>query len=246
MTPNKTAEKKEKKITNQITLEATKRDIFGKKLKKLRKEGILPANIFGQEIKSQAISIKAKEFARIYRKVGQTQVIYLHLKEEEKDLPVLIQNVQKDPVTDLFLHVDFRHINLEKKLQTAVPLKFVGESEAVKLNKGVLLTMMEEIMIEALPNAIPHYIEVDLTPLKELNQEIRVKDLKSTADYSIVDEPEKIIVRITAHKEESTESQVVAPETVEVTTEKKEGEGEAAEKQPAATTQPAPEKEEKK
>lgn len=235
----------QKKTENKLNLKSKKRTVLGKKVKKLRKDGWLPANIFGQEIKSQAVSVPIKEFAKVYRIVGQTQILYLHLDDEKKELPVLIQNVQKHPITHQYLHVDFRHVNLEKKLQTAVPVKFVGESEAIKLNKGVLLTINEEIMIEALPNAIPQFIEVDLTSLKELNQEIKIKDVKPSGKYSIVDDPNKILVRITAHKEESTESQVATPETVEVTTEKK-TKAETTEEKPLTTSQPTPIKEEKK
>lgn len=237
----KTKEKTENKI--QILVE--KRSIFGKKVKKLRKEGILPANIFGQEVKSQAVQLPVKDFARVFRKAGESQIIFLKIKGKEEEFPALIQNVQTHPVTGEFLHVDFRFVNLKKKIKTEVPIKFVGESEAIKQNKGVLLTFTETLEIEALPAAIPKKIEIDISSLKELNDEIRVKDVKTTGEYLIIEPPEKVIVRITAHKEETTESQVAAPETVEVAKEKKPAEEVIEQKQEIAS-QPAQGKEDKK
>lgn len=236
----KAKEKPEDKI--QILVE--KRNIFGKKVKRLRKEGLLPANIFGQEVKSQSVQLPIKDFARVFRKAGESQIIFLKIKGKEEEFPALIQNVQTHPVTGEFLHVDFRFVNLKKKIKTEVPIKFVGESEAIKQNKGVLLTLTETLEIEALPAAIPKKIEIDISSLKELNDEIKVKDVKTNGEYLIIEPPEKVIVRITAHKEETTEPQVVAPETVEVTTEKKVEE--PTEQKSIASPQSTPQKEEKK
>jgi large subunit ribosomal protein L25 len=254
----KSAKKEEKQVKktetkNKVKLIVQKRNIFGKKLKKLRKEGKLPANIFGEDIKSQAVILPVKEFLLAYRKVGQTQMVFLQLDDEKEEIPVLIQNIQQHPVADFILHADFRKVNLNKKIETNVPLKFIGESEAVTQNKGILLTIAKSLRVEALPGAIPNLIEIDISPLKELNNEIKVKDIKTVGDYVIKENPDKTIIRITAHKEETVETQVVAPEAVEVTTEKKiEGEAPAEGEKPAAVpekeTKPTitPEKKEKK
>lgn len=213
--------KKKEEKEEKIQLLAEKRTVFGKKLKKLIKKGLLPGNIFGQEIKSQAIAVPLKDFARLFRRVGQSQIISLQLGKNGKVLPVLIHQIQKHPVTDVFLHVDFRQVNLQKKIKTKVPIKFINEAVAVQQNKGVVLTLADHLEIESLPTAIPKAIEIDLSSLKEADDEIKVKDIKIAGDYSIVDSLEKPIVRIVAHKEETTEPQVAPPETVEITTEKK-------------------------
>lgn len=210
-----------KKKEEKIQLLAEKRTVFGKKLKKLRKQGLLPANIFGQEIKSQAITVSFKDFARVFRQAGYNKIISLQLGKNGEVLPVLIHQVQKHPVTDVFLHVDFRHVNLEKKIKTKVPIKFINEAVAVQQNKGVVLTLADHLEIECLPRAIPKAIEIDLSSLKEVGDEIKVKDIKIADDYSIIDSLEKPLVRIVAHKEEPTKPQVAPPETVEITTEKK-------------------------
>lgn len=237
---------KSSSTTDTLTLEVKKREIFGKKLNAIRKEGMLPANIFGESFTSQAITLSFKDFIKVFKKAGETQIIIL--KRENQDIPALIKNVQRHPVSHLFLHVDFRRVDLTKKIETEVPIKLIGESPAVTQNKGVLLTLAESVMVEALPNAIPSTIKIDITALKELDDEIKVKNLKNTADYIFKDNLEKIIVRISPHKEESIETQVVAPETVEVTTEKKEeaeiekGEKEKGEKpeKPDKSAQSAP------
>jgi large subunit ribosomal protein L25 len=203
----------------KLTLKVTKRDVFGKKLKKSRKEGKLPANIFGQGFKSQAVFVDYKEFSRIFKIAKETGVVYLELSKEE--IPVLIQNLQTHPINDQLLHVDFRKVDLTKKIETAVPVKTVGVSEAVAQKGGVLLTQADELKVEAQPEKIPHQIEIDLSVLKEINQEIKVADLPQNPDYKIIDPADKVIVSVVAHKEET-----VVPETTsappEIITEKEE------------------------
>ena len=217
-----------KKTTKTKTLlEVQKRDLFGKKLKALRKTGMLPGNIFGEDIESIAVMLPLISFKGAFKKSGETQIVYLQLGDVE--MPVLMQNLQLHPLTGYPLHIDFRKVNLKKKIETEVPVKLVGESEAVSQNKGILLNMAESVLVEALPENIPQEIEIDLAVLKELDDQVAVKDLKATADFVFKDDPEKVIVRITEHKEESTETtQVVSPDEVEVTTEKKD-DGETAE-----------------
>lgn len=211
---------KNKKTTKEkIIMNVTARTLFGKKLKALRKTGVLPANIYGEDIDSIAVMIPIFDFKIVYKKAGETQIVYAKLGEVE--YPVLIQHLQIHALTGKALHVDFRKVNLKKKIETEVPVKLVGESEAVSLNKGILLNIEESVMVEALPENIPQEIEIDISVLKELDDQVSIADLKPTGDYVFIDEPETVIVRITEHKEESTETQIVSPDSVEVTTEKK-------------------------
>jgi large subunit ribosomal protein L25 len=119
----------------KLILKVTKRDVFGKKLKKSRKEGKIPANIFGQGFESQAVFVDYKEFSKIFKIAKETGVVYLELSKEE--IPVLIQNLQTHPINDQLLHVDFRKVDLTKKIETAVPVKTIGVSEAVTQKGGV-------------------------------------------------------------------------------------------------------------
>jgi len=204
-----------KKITSdKLILSTTARTVFGKKLNKIRKEGFIPANIYGPEFKSQAISVNFKDFLKSYRLAKETAVIYLNLDKNE--IPVLIKHVQRHPVGDQILHIDFRKIDLKQKIKAAVPVKVIGTSEAVNQKGGVLLTQAATLTVEALPQDLPQNIEVDITKLKEIGQEFKVEDLIKSEKYSIQEPVGKVIVSIVAHKEESItpETTVAAPEVI--------------------------------
>ncbi|NMB84575.1 50S ribosomal protein L25 [Candidatus Roizmanbacteria bacterium] len=211
--------KLKKSVEEKITLSVTPRTVFGKQLKKIREQGLVPANIFGTDYKSKAISINIKDFLKTYKKAKETAVVYLQLDKEE--IPTLIKGIQRHPVYDSLLHIDLRKIDLKKEIETLVPVKTVGVSEAVAQKGGVLLTQSDNLNIKALPEKIPSYIEIDISKIKEIGQEIKVSDLAKSGDYAITEDANKVIVSVIAHKEES-----IAPETTaaapEVITEKTE------------------------
>lgn len=240
----------------KLKLNAQKRDIFGKKLKKLRIEGKLPGNIFGPDIDSQSITVDVKEFKRIYRQAKETAVVYIN--HDKKETPVLIRGVQKHPVNNILLHVDFRKIDLKQKIETKVPVEIAGESPAVEQKGGVLLTHLNEITVEALPDQIPSNITIDISNLNEVGDEIKVADLPKSDKYTIKEEAGKVVISIIEHKEESLVAETTPAEEPEILEEKPEGEGEAegeapaeGEKTPSAGEKPAeapkgePKKEEK-
>jgi len=212
-----------KKLAGKITLTATVRKVFGKKLRKLRYEGIIPANIYGTGFKSTSITLPYKDFLKTYRLAHSTSVVYLNIDKEE--IPVLIKNIQKHPVTDVLLHVDLRKIDLTQKVVTEVPITVIGQSDAVTQKGGVLLTQMPKLSVEALPQHIPQTIEVDISVIKEIGQEIKVTDIAKSTVYTIKDEPTKVVISVIAHKEESITPETTAI-TPEVITEKAPGEGE--------------------
>lgn len=120
---------------NKTILEAKIRKITGRKVKNLRKEGLIPANIYGKKIKSQAIQVKALDFKKAYEEAGETGLISLKIqdgKDKEKDRAVLVSNVQFNPLTDAVVHVDFRQVDLKEKVTANVPIELVGESPAEK------------------------------------------------------------------------------------------------------------------
>jgi len=208
----------------KIILKGQVRKIFGKKLKNLRKEEFIPANVFGKDIQSQSISINSKEFIKVYKKIKATGVLYLEIEKET--FPVLINSIQKHPITREILHVEFKKVDLTKKTQAEVPVEIIGQSPAVLEKGGVLLTLTQTLLVEALPEKIPQSIKIDVSNLKEVGQEIKVADLPSYSDYQIITEKEKIIVSIVAHKEESSTPEVQTINTPEIINEKKENEKE--------------------
>lgn len=229
---------------SKLTLTSGVRTVFGKKLKKFRKDGNIPANIFGQDFKSQSVSVTFKDFIKVYKVAKETNVVYLKLEKDE--LPVLIKNVQRHPVNDNILHVDFRKIDLKQKIQTDVPVKVTGISEAVTQKGGVLLKQTEALTVEALPTDIPQQIEVDITSLKEIGKEIKVSDLPKSDKYEVKDNPDKVLVSVVEHKEEEILPQTtptVAPEVITAKPEEpaspEEKVAEAGEKKSETKSEPA-------
>ena len=219
-----------KTTSEKTSLEVVKRELFGKKLHRLRKTGFTPANIFGPDFKSVSVSVVEKKFFDVYKIAEETGVVYINYEKDE--IPVLIKNLQFHPVSGKLLHIDFRKIDLKKKVETAVPVKLINTSEAVAQKGGVLLTLAETLNVEALPQDIPQHIEVDISVLKEIPQEIKVKDLKTSTKYEIKEDLEKVIASVVAHKEESVVAETAATAAPEVITAKAE-EGASTEETPA-------------
>jgi len=212
MTKSKTSVKDKK-----LLLTVAPRKVFGKKLKQLRKQGQIIGNIYGPDFKSQAVVADFKDFHKVYRIAKETGIVYIQI--EKNEIPVLMQNLQKHPITNKILHVDFRKVDLSKKIETEVPVKIIGVSEAVTQKGGVLLTQTGLLKIEARPEDLPPQIEINISILKEINQEIKVADLPKKDTYTINELPDKVIVSVVAHKEET-----IVPETTttppEIITEK--------------------------
>ncbi|MCL4364123.1 50S ribosomal protein L25 [Patescibacteria group bacterium] len=203
-----------KTATDKVKLTVKPRELVGKKARKLRKDGLVLANVFGPDFKSQSISVDFKDFLKTYKIVKETGVVYLESGKEE--IPALIRNVQRHPVSDAILHVDFRKIDLKKKIEASVPVKTTGVSEAVSQKGGVLLLQTETVLIEALPQDIPSEIEIDISVIKEIGQEIKVGDLKKSDKFEVKTAPEKVVVSVVEHKEESItpDTTAAAPEVI--------------------------------
>lgn len=209
---------------DKITLIAEAREMYGKKVNALRKKGLMPANIYGKDFDPTAITVNYLEFYNTFKKAGETSVIYVDVKG--KTIPTLISDIQIHPLNRTILHADLRKVDLKKKIEAYVPVKIVGESLAVDQKNGVLITQLDRISIEALPTNIPHEIEIDISVLKEIGDEITVGSIPKSDTFEVTEDPERVIVSVTEHIEESVEVQT-ATETPEILSEKAE-EGEEA------------------
>lgn len=205
-----------------IKLNSSKRDVFGRKVKKLREQGLVPANIFGKNVKSEAISVDLKEFNEVFEKAGETQIIDLSGK------PVLVSNVQNGPVTGRVIHVDFRQVDLTEKITAQVPVETEGESPAEKQGLGTVVVQIDEVEVEALPTELPENIIVDLSGLEEVDQAIYVKDLKVSGKVEVKEDPEAIVVKVEPPQKEEE------PEPAPVAEGEEGAEGEATEGEPSS------------
>ena len=177
-------------------LAVEKRQVTGRKVKKLRTQGILPANIYGRGIKSLAVSLPLKDFAPVYEQAGETGLVEIKVKGETKVRPTLIHNLQLDPVSDRPLHADFFQVNLKEKVASSIPVELVGEAPAVAQNVGVLIQPLTAIEVEALPTDLPDKFEVDISGLKQINDAIAVADLKVPTGVKIMVASQEILAKI--------------------------------------------------
>lgn len=148
---------------------------MGRKVKQLRKQKLVPANVFGKKITSAAIQVPVGDFAKIYKQAGETGLVELAVDGEKR--PTLIQNVQVHPVSGAVLHADFYQVDLKEKIRARVPVEVTGVAEAVAQKLGVLLEITDEVEVECLPTSLPDKITVDVTKLAQVGQVVTVGDL---------------------------------------------------------------------
>ncbi len=187
-------------------LKADKRTLEGRKVKNLRKEGILPGNVYGKKVKSQSVQVNLKDFEKIFKEIGETGLLTLVVENEEK--PVLIHNLQYNPITDAPVHVDFLQVDLKEKVEADIPVELSGESPAEKQALGTVVQYLNEIKVEALPGDLPEKFEIDVSALAEVDQSVFVKDLNyDKSKVEIKSDLEAILAKVEPpQKEEVVEA----------------------------------------
>lgn len=227
-----------------LELSAKIRAQKGRGLNQLRKQGLIPAVSYGQKTKNLSLMVDAQDFEKIYQQTGQSTLI--KLKAEDKEKIVLIHDIQKDPVTDKVIHIDFYQVRMDRLLKTEVPLVFVGESPAVQAEGGVLIKNIQKVEIEALPKDLPREIEVDISSLKTFDDNIYIKNLSLPEGVKIITEAEEVVAsvippRAEAELEELEKAPEEKVEEVKVEAEEKR----EAKVEEVTEEKPAEEKEEK-
>jgi len=193
-------------------IEVKKREIIGRKVNSLRSEGIVPGVIYGSGTKSRNIVIDQKVLEKLYYEAGESNLIDLTV-EGEKPVKVLIQEIQKDPVYDHPVHVDFFEVRMDQKITTEIELNFVGEAPAVKEAGGTLIKNFDYLEIECLPGDLVSEIDVDLSKLKTFDDVIRVSDLTIPEGIRVLqDERRSIAVVAPPLSEKELEELEKAPE----------------------------------
>jgi large subunit ribosomal protein L25 len=175
-------------------LQADARSQVGRKVKKLRTAGKIPATVYGKNVPSIAVSVVGDTFVKVYEKAGSSALVELTVDGSVR--PVLIHNVQNDVVTGAPLHIEFFQVDLKQKVRTKVPLEFTGEAQAVLQKAGVLLTIIDEVEVEALPTELPEHIGVDVSGLKALDEELKVADIKAPKGVTVLTDTVLTIAKI--------------------------------------------------
>jgi len=201
-----------------MELKTQNRTVLGKKVKQLRAAGIVPGEIFGHGFENKHISVAIKDFEKIYKQAGENTVITL-ISESGEKTPVLISRVERDLIKNIILSIDLYHVRKDEKIKTRIPIEYVGE-DAIAKTGNLLVKVLDEIEVEALPDKIPHSFVVDVSTLMNQGEGISVEDLKVEKDVKILTNKETIIATIT---EKAKEEVATTPETpTEVTPEIKE------------------------
>jgi len=232
-----------------LELKARPRQELGKKTNKQRKAGSIPAVIYGHNVKSEPLYVEAKDFDKVYGEAGESTLVGLDLAGEKRN--VLIHDVVRHALSDKILHVDFYQVKMDEKIKAKVPFMFIGEAPAVKSDGGVLVKNIQEVEVEALPQDLPHHLDVDISGLATFQDHILIKDLSVQGSIKVLAEADEIIASVQpprseeelAALEEKVEEKV---EEVKVVGEEEKAAAEAGEVTQAAESKEGTENKENK
>lgn len=201
----------------KIVLKATRRTVTGKQVKALRRQGFLPAVLYGHHFESTPVTLDLHDASLKLAAIKGSTIVNIDL--EGTVHAALVREKQRNYINNILKHVDFQVVSLTEKISTSVSLEFVGNAPALKLYEALVLTNLEELEVEALPQDLPEKIVIDLSKLNHLNDHIMVKDVVVPAGVEIINDADDIIVIIKAIAEEKAaeESTSAEPELVERT-----------------------------
>lgn len=180
----------------KIVLKATSRQVTGKQVRALRREGLLPAVVYGRNIDPYSISLAHHVTSLTLGGVGGSTLMVLEVDGQPHN--VVVRQKQRDPVSGSLIHLDFQEVSMTEKMRAMVRIELVGASSAVKDKDGVMVTGQEEVEIECLPGDLPEIIEVNLADLKDIGDGVFVKDLQTPEGVDVLTDPDEMIVLITA------------------------------------------------
>lgn len=194
---------------DSLLLEAAPRDM-AQKGKAVRASGRIPAVYYGRGQPSLTLVLDYQKFRKVFQKAGENTIIELAV--DSKKFPVLVHEVQYDPISDRIAHVDFIHVDMQKEVTTTVKIICIGICPAVKNMGGILDVQKHEVKIKCLPKDLIHSIEVDVSPIVDFHTSIHVKDLNVPASIKILDNPADTVVTATHQKvEEEVKPAETAP-----------------------------------
>ncbi len=198
----------------KVVLKATKRDITGKHVAKLRRQGMLPGIMYGHNIDPTPIALDLKEATTILSKLTGSSLVTINLEGQEH--ATLVREKQRNYIRNEMIHVDFQVVSLTEKIRTGVSIILTGESPAVKDLNALVVAGIEEIEVECLPQDLPERFSVDISTLANIGDSIYLKDIPIPPSVTIITDPNELIAVISAVKEEVVEE--IAPvESVEAT-----------------------------
>ncbi len=188
-----------------LTLQASKRDILGKKTRFLRRQGITPAHLFGHGLESLALQCDTPKLQRTIARAGMTRLIALDIEGDKQPRSVFIREIQRNECTGELLHIDFYQVRKTEKIRVDVPVVLVGEAPAMKEKGRILTHSLTSLSIECLPDKLPPQIEVDLSQLEEVGQAIYVRDIAFSPDIAVITDTDQMVVKVSEARVEVEE-----------------------------------------
>lgn len=181
-------------MADQITLTAQRREVMGRHLGQLRRQGIVPANIFGRGRPSVAIQINGHDLKRLLAAHGGSKLIQLQVDGARET--AIVRHIGRDPRTGQIEHVDFMHIEMTEKMRARVPLRLVGEAPAVRQLDGVLLHLLDALEVECLPQELPEALELDISGMDSLDAGLHARDIILPKGVSLMTDPDEVLVKM--------------------------------------------------
>lgn len=216
--------------SKQVKLNAQRRTVLGKQVKHLRREGILPANIYGNQQDSIPVQVDTHEMERALKTHGATQLYQLVIAPDGAQETVIVRHITRQPATNVIQHIDFFHVKMTEPMRAKVPVRLTGEAPAVKVHDGVLIQSLDYAEVEALPMDLPEALELDISDMEDLNTSRHASALKLPRKVTLITPEDEIVVSIQAPRvvaeEVPAEEQPAAAPVVE---------GEAPEQESPAT-----------
>ncbi|MXX81711.1 MAG: 50S ribosomal protein L25 [Chloroflexi bacterium] len=209
----------------EVILQVETRSVLGKRVKQLRREGLVPGNVYGRGRESTSIQTSDTEVRRVFSAVDRNAVVPISIDGASDTIPVVLREVQRHPVSRRILHLDFYEVDLERRIHSEARLVLVGSSEA-EAQGGTVVQSLEHLMLEALPTEMPSIIEVNVSGLDDFGQSVLVRDLTLPDGVeSLTDEAVAVATVLAprvAEEDEVEEEELVEGEEGEV--EEEEGE----------------------
>ncbi len=200
----------------EVTLEVTRREVTGKEVaKKLRRDGKIPAVVYGGHREPVAITVDRKSVSELIQKSehGMRSVFLLKMADSDQQRHAMIKDLTINPISRKMTHIDFVRVVMDELVRTTVPVHIVGTAIGVK-EGGLLDFQVRDLHVECLPNVIPDAIDVDVTNLGH-HDYVRVKDLKLPEGVKVLDDPERVVVGVTHAKVEAAEVVAAEPAVAE-------------------------------
>jgi large subunit ribosomal protein L25 len=201
--------------TDRLSLAAAPRDVVGKKVATLRRNGQLPAVVYGHGISSENVSIDAHEFDQLRRKAGQNALIDLSV-DGKKARPVLVHGVQVHAVNRRPLHVDLFLVRMTEEMTVDVPLVPIGSSHAVENLNGTLMHQLESVRVKALPDHLPQSIEYSIESLVDFDAVVKVSDLAIPGDVTLLTDLDEVVAKVLASRLQAEAAELEAETAAEV------------------------------